>query len=52
MYDLGMQPLVDVYRRVGYDLGCMYKLVQTESVESVVNYCCLCTVVFYNLCNV
>jgi hypothetical protein len=30
----------------------MYILVQIGSVESVVSYCCLCTVVFYNLCNV
>jgi hypothetical protein len=52
MYELGTQRLVDVYRRVGNDLGCMYILLQTESVESVVSYCCLCTVVFYNLRNV
>jgi hypothetical protein len=52
MYDLGMHHLVDVYRRVGNDVGCMYILVQTGSVESVMSYCCLCTVVFYNLCNV
>jgi hypothetical protein len=52
MYDLGMQHLVDVYRRVGNDLGCMYILIQTGSVESVVSYCCLCTVVLHNLCNV
>jgi hypothetical protein len=30
----------------------MYMLVQTGSVESIVSYCCLCTVVFYNLRNV
>jgi hypothetical protein len=51
-YDLRKQHLVDVYRQVGNDLGCMYMLVQTESVESVVSYCCLCTVVVYNLCKV
>jgi hypothetical protein len=52
MYDLGKQHLVDVYRRVGNDLGCMYILIQTGSVESGMNYCCLCTIVFYNLCKV
>jgi hypothetical protein len=51
MYDLGTRHL-DVYWRVGNDLGCMYILVQNGSVKSVVRYCCLCTVVFYNLCNV
>jgi hypothetical protein len=39
MYDLGTQHLVDVYRRVGNDLGCKYILVETGSVESVVSYC-------------
>jgi hypothetical protein len=53
MYDLGTQQLVVVYRRVGIDLGCKYILVQTGSVESVVSYCYLCTVVFYSsICNV
>jgi hypothetical protein len=52
MDDLGMQHLVDVYRWVGNDLGCMYILVQTRSVESIMSYCCLCTVMFYNLCNI
>jgi hypothetical protein len=52
MYDLGTERLVDVYQRVGNDLDCMYILVQTGSVESVVSYCSLCTVVFYNFCNV
>jgi hypothetical protein len=52
MHDLGTQHLVDVYRPVDNDLGCMYIFFQTGSVESVVSYCCLCIVVFYNLCNV
>jgi hypothetical protein len=52
IHDLGTQHLVDVYRRVGSDLCCMYILVQTGSVESVVSYCCLCTVVFCNLRNI
>jgi hypothetical protein len=52
MYNLGTQHLVDVYRQVGNDHGCMYILVQTGSVEYVMSYCCLCIVVFYNLCNV
>jgi hypothetical protein len=52
MYDLGKQHLIDVYRRVGNVLGCMYILVQSGSVKSIVSYCCLCTIVFYNLCNV
>jgi hypothetical protein len=51
MYDLGSSDSVDVYRRVGNDLGCVYILVQTGSVEFIVSYCCLCTVVFYNFCN-
>jgi hypothetical protein len=33
MYDLGTQHLVDVYRRVGNDLGCMYILVETGSTK-------------------
>jgi hypothetical protein len=45
-------PIYDLGTRVGNDFGCMYIIVQTASVEFVVNYCCLCTVVFYNLCNV
>jgi hypothetical protein len=52
MYDLGTQHLSDVYRLVDNALCCMYILVQTGSVESVASYCCLCMVVFYNLCNV
>ena len=49
MYEMVMQHLVDVYRRIGSDLGCMSILVSTGLVESVVRYCCLCMVVFYNL---
>jgi len=41
--------LVDLYRRVGSDFGCMSILVSTGLVESEVRYCCLCLVVFYNL---
>jgi hypothetical protein len=52
VYDLGTQHLVDIYRRVGYDLGCIYIIAQTKSFESVFSYCCLCTVVFYDFCNV
>jgi hypothetical protein len=52
MYDLGIQNLVDVYRRVDNDLGCMYILVETGSVVSVMSYWCLRTAVLYNLCNV
>jgi hypothetical protein len=52
MYDLGTQDLVDIYQRVGNGLGCMYIFVQTGSVESVMSYYCLCTVVFYKLCKV
>jgi len=48
MYELVMQHLVDVYRRVGSDLVCMSILFSTGLVESVVRYCCLCVVVFYN----
>jgi hypothetical protein len=44
--------LVDVYRQVGNEFGSTCILVRNGSVESVVSYCCLCTVVFYNLCNV
>jgi hypothetical protein len=51
MYDFGTKHLVDVYRRVYNDLGVMYMPLQTGSVESVVSYSCLSTVVFYNLCN-
>ena len=49
MYVLVMEHLVDVYRCVGSDLGCTSILVSTGLVESVVRYCCLCMVVFYNL---
>jgi len=49
MYELVKWHLVDVYRHVGSDLGCMSILVSTELVESVMRYCCLCMVVFYNL---
>ena len=49
MYELLMQHLVDVYRRVGSDFGCMSLLVSTGLFESVVSCCCLCVVVFYNL---
>jgi hypothetical protein len=38
-----------VYGRVGSDLGCMSILVSTGLVESVMRYCCLYMVVFYNL---
>ena len=49
VYELVTQHLVDVYRRVGSDLGCTSILVSTGLVESLVHYCCLCMVVFYNL---
>ena len=49
MYELAKQHLVDVYRYVGSDLGCMSILVSTGLVEPVVRYCCLRTVVFSNL---
>ena len=49
MYELVMWHLVDVYRYVGSDLGCMSVLVSTRLVELVVRYCCLCMVVFSNL---
>jgi len=49
MYELVMQHLVDVYQRVGNDLGCMSILVSAGLVESFMRYCCLCMVVFYNL---
>jgi hypothetical protein len=45
MYDLGTQHLLGVYRRAGNDLGCMY-------IHTCSNWIGLCTVVFYNLCNV
>jgi len=41
--------LVDVYRYIGSDLGCMSILVSTGLVEPVVCYCCLCMVMFSNL---
>jgi len=49
MDELVMQHLVDVYQCVGSDLGCMSILVSIGLVASVVRYCCLCMVVFYNL---
>ena len=49
MYELVMQHLIDVYRRVGSDLGCMSIIVSFGLVESVVRYCSLCMVMFYNL---
>ena len=49
MYELVTWHLVDVYRRDCSNFGCMSILVSTELVESVMRYCCLCTVVFYNL---
>ena len=49
MYELVTWHLVDVYRRFGSDLGCMSILVSTGLVKSVMCYCCLCMVVFYNL---
>jgi len=49
MYELVTQHLVGVYQRVGSDLGCMSILVSSGLVESLMRYCCLCMVVFYNL---
>jgi hypothetical protein len=49
MYELVMLHIAEVYRHVGSDLGSMSILVSTGLVESVVRYCCLCMVVFYNL---
>ena len=49
MYELTKQHIVDVYRYVGSDLGCMSILVSTGLFEPVVRYCCLCMVVFFNL---
>jgi hypothetical protein len=49
MYELVTLHLIDLYWRVGSDLGCMFILVSTGLVESVMRYCCLCMVVFYNL---
>jgi len=46
MYELVALHLVDVYWRVGSDLGYMFILVSTGLVGSVVRYCCLCAVVF------
>jgi hypothetical protein len=48
MYELVTKHL-DVYQRIGSDLSCMFILVSTGLVESVVHYCCLCMAVFYNL---
>ena len=49
MYELATLHLVDVYRCVGSDLGCMSIFVSTELVEPVVRYCFLCMAVFSNL---
>ena len=49
MYELATQDLVDEYRYVGSDLGCMSILVSNGLVEPVVRYCYLCMVVFSNL---
>ena len=49
MDELATWHLIEVYQRVGSDLGSMLKLVSTESVHSVVCYWCLCVVVFCNL---
>ena len=49
MYEKATWHLVDLYRYVGSDLGCMSILVSTGFVEPVVRYCCLCIVVFSNL---
>ena len=46
MYELAAKHLVDVYWRVGSDLGYMFILISTGLVGSVVRYCCLCAVVF------
>ena len=49
MDELAKWHLVDVYQRIGSDLGCMLNVVSTGSVQSVVCYLCLCVVVFCNL---
>ena len=49
MYKLVTQHLVDVYRHVCSNFGCMSTLVSTQLVESVVHYCHLCMDLFYNL---
>jgi len=49
MYELVSWHLINVYRRVGSDLGPMSIPASTGLVESVVRCCCLCMVVFYNL---
>ena len=49
MYELATKHLVDVYRYVGSDIGCMSILVSIGLIESVVRYCCLCMFVFSNL---
>ena len=49
MDELATWHLVDVYRRIGSDLGCMLNVVSTGSAPSVVCYLCLCVVVFCNL---
>ena len=48
MYELATWHLVDIYRYVGSDLGCMSILVSTGLVEPVVRYCCLFMVMFSN----
>ena len=49
MDELAMWHLVDVYQRIGSDLGCMLNVVSTGSAQSVVCYLCLCVVMFCNL---
>ena len=49
MDELATWHLVDVYQRIGSDLGCMLNVVSTGSAQSVVCYLCLCVVVFCNL---
>ena len=49
MYELATKNLVDVYRYLGSDFGCMSILVSTGLVEPVMRHCCVCMVVFSNL---
>jgi len=49
MYKLVKWHLIDLYWRIGSNLGYMSILVSTGLAESVVRYCCLCMVMFYNL---
>ena len=49
MDELARWHLVDVYQRIGSDLGCMFNVVSTGSAQSVVCYLCFCVVVFCNL---